>query len=128
MVIDTNIFIEHLRAKDKLTTNLAQLPPDKELFVSAVSLYELFMGATTPEKKNDIRLITEDLSILPFNDLIAIEAAKIYHELKLSNKLIEFRDIFIAATCLVHQLPLHTLNKQHFKRIEDWKFVKQTSI
>lgn len=118
MVIDTNIFIDHLRAKNKLITKLAQLSEDTELFISAVSLYELYMGATTNEKENDIRVITEDLSLLPFNDLIAIEAAKIYHELKSGNKLIEFRDIFIAATCVIHELPLVTLNKQHFTRIK----------
>jgi tRNA(fMet)-specific endonuclease VapC len=118
MVIDTNIFIEHLRAKNKGKTKLSQLPPDTELFISAVSLYELYMGAPTPEKENDIKVITEDLLILPVNDLVAIEAAKIYHQLKSSNKLIEFRDIFIAATCVVYKLPLVTLNKQHFTRIK----------
>ena len=76
------------------------------------------MGATTPEKENDIELITEDISILPFSDFVAVEAAKIYHQLRISNKLIEFRDIFIAATCLVNDLPLVTLNKKHFTRIK----------
>lgn len=118
MVIDTGIFIEHLRAKDKRKTSLYNLPSDVELFISSVSLYELYMGATTPEKENDIMLITEDISILPFSDFVAVEAAKIYHKLRLSNKLIEFRDIFIAATCLVNDLPLVTLNKKHFTRIK----------
>jgi len=118
VVIDTNIFIEHLRAKNKLSTKLSQLPPNTELFISAVSLYELYTGATTSEKENDVRVITEDLSILPFNDLIAVEAAKIYHELKASNKLIEFRDIFIAATYVIHKLPPVTVNRQHFTRIK----------
>jgi len=31
--------------------------------------------------------------------------------------MIEFRDIFIAATCLVYQMPVKTLNQKHFKRI-----------
>ena len=118
MVIDTSIFIEHLRAKDKHKTGLYNLPPDVELFISSVSLYELYMGATTPEKESDIKLITEDLSILPFSDFVAIEAAKIYHQLRLNNKMVEFRDIFIAATCLVNDLPLVTLNKKHFTRIK----------
>ncbi|HMG11107.1 MAG TPA: type II toxin-antitoxin system VapC family toxin [Mucilaginibacter sp.] len=118
MVIDTGIFIEHLRAKDKRKTSLYNLPSDVELFISSVSLYELYMGATTPEKEKDIELITEDISILPFSDFVAVEAAKIYHQLRISNKLIEFRDIFIAATCLANDLPLVTLNKKHFIRIK----------
>ena len=55
MVIDTGIFIEHLLAKDKTTTTLYSLSDNPNLFISAVSLYELYMGATTKEKDNDIK-------------------------------------------------------------------------
>jgi tRNA(fMet)-specific endonuclease VapC len=123
MVIDTSIFIEHLRAKDKLTTTLYQIADNSEVFISSISLYELYMGATTKDKENDIRIITEDLSILPFTDSVAIKAAQIYHQLKLSNQIIEFRDIFIAATCIVNELPIATLNKKHFTRIKGLKIV-----
>ena len=81
-------------------------------------MYELYMGATTKEKENEVRSITEDLQVLPFTDAVAFKAAQLYHQLKKQNKLIEFRDIFIAATCLVNDIPLATLNKKHFKRIE----------
>jgi len=123
MVIDTGIFIEHLRAKDKLHTTLYLLPENIDLFVSSVSMYELYMGATTKEKENDIRIITEDLQILPFTNTVAFQAAQLYHQLKKQNKLIEFRDIFIAATCIVNDLPHVTLNKNHFNRIESLKLV-----
>jgi len=121
MVVDTGIFIEHLRAKDKTSTTLAKISDEPQLFISAVSLYELYMGATTSEKTQDIRLITEDLTVLPFTEEIAIKAAQIYHRLKQRNEIIEFRDIFIAATCLVNGLPIATLNKKHFKRVDDLK-------
>ena len=123
MVIDTGLFIEHLRAKDKLRTTLYLLPENTELFVSSVSMYELYMGATTTEKENDVRAVTEDLRILPFTDAVAFQAAQLYHQLKKQNKLIEFRDIFIAATCIVNNLPLVTLNKKHFQRIENLKLI-----
>ena len=118
MVVDTGIFIEHLRAKDKFKTALYLIPENTELFISSVSLYELYMGATTKEKENDILLLTEDLEVLPFSDSVSIKAAQIYHELRTSNIMIEFRDIFIAATCLVYKTPILTLNKKHFKRIK----------
>jgi predicted nucleic acid-binding protein len=121
MVIDTGVFIEHLRAKDKRNTTLYLLPDDTELFISSVSMYELYMGATTEEKENDIIAITEDIQILPFTATVAHKAAHLYHLLKKQNKLIEFRDIFIAATCIVNELPLVTLNKKHFNRIEELK-------
>lgn len=118
MVIDTGIFIEFLRAKDKTKTALYKLPDEANIFISAVTYYELLIGATTQEKHNDIKLLTEDLSILPFNADVASKAAEIYHLLKRSNNLIEFRDIFIAATCLVNDVEILTLNKKHFERIE----------
>lgn len=118
MVIDTGIFIEHLRAKDKFKTSLYIISENTELFISSVSLYELYMGASTKEKENDILLLTEDLEVLPFSESVSIKAAQIYHELRTSNKMIEFRDIFIAATCLVYKMPILTLNKKHFKRIK----------
>ncbi|MES2277739.1 MAG: type II toxin-antitoxin system VapC family toxin [Bacteroidota bacterium] len=121
MVIDTGIIIEHLRAKDKLNTTLYQLSDQPDLYISAVSLYELYMGAITKEKERDIQLLTDSLEILPFNDTVALKAAQLYHQLKAKNQLIEFRDIFIAATCIVFELPIVTLNKKHFKRIDGLK-------
>ena len=117
MVIDTGLFIEHIRAKDKLNTTLYLIPDNTELFVSSISMYELYMGATTKEKENEVRSITEDLQILPFTDAVAFKAAQLYHQLKKQNKLIEFRDIFIGATCLAYNFPLKTTNTKHFARI-----------
>ena len=124
MVIDTGIFIEHLRAKDKLGTTLYRISDNTELFISSVSLYELYMGATNKEKENDVKNITGDLSVLPFTDAVAQKAAQIYHQLRLSNQMIEFRDIFIAATCIVNEMPIATLNKKHFKRIDGLKILR----
>lgn len=77
------------------------------------------MGATNELKKRDIQLLIEDLNILPFDQDVAFKASEIYHNLKKDNLLIEFRDIFIAATCIVHDLELKTFNKNHFKRIKE---------
>ena len=124
MVIDTGIFIEHLRAKDKSATTLFGLADETGLFISAISLYELYMGATSKEKMRDIVGLTQGLTVLPFTDEVALRAGQIYHQLRTSNQLIEFRDIFIAATCLTFNLPIATLNKKHFRRIDDLKILR----
>jgi predicted nucleic acid-binding protein len=117
IVIDSSILIEYLRAKDKRATTLFNIPDNTKVCISAVTLYELYIGATNEPKWNDVKLLTNDLILLPFNEIIAIESAKIFHELRKSNTMIEFRDIFIAATCKIHNLPIKTLNKNHYKRI-----------
>ena len=117
MVIDTSIFIEFLRSKQKENTILYNLPENIRHSLSSVTLFELYMGATSSEKESDILKSTDELTILPFSDEIAVKAGRIYQELRKKNQLIDFRDIFIAATCLVHNLELVTLNKKHFERI-----------
>lgn len=118
MVIDTSIFIDYLRAKDKTKTRLQNLPDDAVIYVSSVTLYELYMGATTPQKWVDVKTLTDSIPVLAFNQEVAEKSAIIYQELKKTNKLIEFRDIFIAATALVHHLPVVTRNAKHFNRIK----------
>lgn len=117
MVVDTSVFIEFLRFKRKEKTILFNLPDNSQLFVSTITLFELYAGATTPEKWEDIRLLTEDLPILPLTIDIAKEAANIFQQLRKQNQVIEFRDVFIGATALANNLPVLTLNKKHFSRI-----------
>ena len=81
------------------------------------------MGATNNDKVNDVKNIIEGVSVLHFTDAVAKKAAQIYHELRLSNQMIEFRDIFIAATCVVNEMSIVTLNKKHFKRIDGLKIL-----
>lgn len=57
MVVDTSIFIEFLRAKDKTKTVLFQIPETDHIYISSVTLYELLIGANTPAKINDIKYL-----------------------------------------------------------------------
>jgi len=121
LVVDTNTFIDYLRANDKKNTELYRIPSSKKIYISSVTIYELLMGATNEQKRKDVQLLTEDTIILPFDEEVSIRASEIYHDLRVTNKMIEFRDIFIAATCLVHSLPIKTSNKNHFQRVKGLK-------
>jgi len=123
MVVDTSIFIEFLRKKDKTKTVLYSLPETTTIAISSVTLYELLMGATDKSKNKDVKILTEDLLILSLDQEVAKKSAEIYHQLRNENNMIEFRDIFIAATCLVHNMPLKTLNNKHFERVEGLKIL-----
>ena len=103
----------------KRVDSLILIPDDEQIYISSVTLYELLMGASTPDKITDIKILTDEIPVLPFNEEIAEKSAEIYHQLRQLNKMIEFRDIFIAATCLVNNLPVKTLNKKHFDRIQE---------
>ena len=51
VVVDTSIFIEYLRARDKKNTDLYKIPNNSIIYISAVTLYELLMGATSKQKR-----------------------------------------------------------------------------
>jgi len=64
------------------------------------------------------KILIDTSIIIDFSKEISLEASQIYIALKINNNIIEFRDIFIAATAIEHNLPLATLNKKHFIKIE----------
>jgi tRNA(fMet)-specific endonuclease VapC len=61
--------------------------------------------------------------VLPFNAEISIEAANIDSDLKRKRKQIAVPDLFISATAIYHNLPLATLNKKHFERIDKLQLI-----
>lgn len=118
MVIDTSVFIKHLRDKDKSKSILSNLSKQEQIFITSITLFELLIGATNANKKEDISKLTSGIPILTLDEASSKIAAKIYLKLKSQNKLLEFRDIFIAAICLKNGCPIKTLNKKHFERID----------
>ncbi|MCF8365440.1 MAG: type II toxin-antitoxin system VapC family toxin [Bacteroidales bacterium] len=117
MVVDTNIIIRHFRSADKAKTILTEITRKSEIQITSVTLYELLIGATNEQKRDDVFKIITGVAVLPFDTDSSKIAASIFQTLKAKNKIIEFRDIFIAAICINNGLPLKTLNKKHFDRI-----------
>lgn len=117
MVIDTSIFIEYLRSKDRTNTALAKLPTETVLYVSSITAFELYSGATDIKKRQDIDTLLQGIFILPLNTDIAKDAGFIYQDLRRRGNMIEVTDILIAATALENDLPIKTLNTSHFQRI-----------
>ncbi len=118
-MIDTSIIIDYLRKKNKKKSQFYKSVGNYTLFVSTITLFELFAGAKDERKRQDIDNIMEYVKILPFTKNTAKKSGEIHQSLKNKNKLIEIKDLFIAATALSHNLPLMTLNVKHFDRIED---------
>lgn len=117
MVVDTSIFIEYLRSRDRENTALANLPVDTVLYVSAVTVFELYSGATDLSKRLDIDTLLTGVFVLPLNAEVAKNAGFIYQDLRRRGKMIEVTDILIAATALENNLPVKTLNIEHFQRV-----------
>jgi len=114
--IDSSLFIDHMRAKDKTNTPLAKvLRLNTEHFISTVVEYEIEVGMA--ESHRELwNSILEYLTVVPFDSSMALAACKIRHRLKTRGKQIELADLFIAATAIANGLPVATLNHKHFNR------------
>lgn len=117
-VLDTSILIDYFRAKDKTKTQFMQLISEYTFFISVVTKYE-FLAGTKPENIDFTNSIIENIEIQNLDSETIDIAIKIYNNLKSKNKLIDTPDIFIAATAIKADIPLATLNKNDFSRIEN---------
>ena len=82
------------------------------------------MVAKSQKHYEDIKKLRKWIGTISFNDEIAEISSRIYQNLKSENRLIEFRDIFIAATAIAENLRVATLNTNHFERVKDIKLLK----
>ncbi|MCP4401491.1 MAG: type II toxin-antitoxin system VapC family toxin [bacterium] len=118
VLVDTSIIIEFLRKTHKDRSLLWKIKTSAECFMSSISLFELLSGVKTPRHREDIHKVTRWIESVYFDDDVADMAASIFRELKQQNQVIEFRDIFIAATARLYNFPIATLNTDHFTRID----------
>lgn len=118
MVIDTTILIQHLRTLRRVgpsTLDIAlALAPCK---VTAVTVCELYVGATTAEKVRDTDETMCRFDYLAGTITSARRAGLLRRELLRRNLDVGPLDVLIAAACLEADLPLLTTNTEHFLRV-----------
>lgn len=92
---------------------------DYECNVSSITVFEQYNGASSGKHYQILDTIFKRINTVEFTFKTAITASDIYKTLKNNNKLIEFRDILIAASSISENIPLATLNIKHFERIDN---------
>jgi tRNA(fMet)-specific endonuclease VapC len=118
ILVDTSILIDYYRKTDKAnSTWVALVRQGYKFAISAITKYEIYSGAT----QNQLEFwdtVLQAISIIAFDELSVDTAVTINYVLKGKRKQIDLADLFIAATAVANNLPLATLNKKHFERIE----------
>ena len=125
VVLDTNIIIDHLRQSPDKQTYLATLVKEfKEhnLSISIISIQEIYEGKSTKEKKQEEEFLAtiSRLRILPYTFEVAQLAGEMARDL---GRPIDLADAAIAATAIINDCKLATLNKKHFKDIKDLELI-----
>lgn len=122
VLVDTSILIDFFRKKNRKKSILYKLQGKHEIYISTITEFE-FLAGVKEDKSISINSFFKNLEVIGFDSKTAIIASSIYKDLKSKNQVIEFRDIFIAATAIANRLPLSTLNIEHFKRVENLEIV-----
>ncbi len=107
MLVDTSILIDYFRRTDITNPHLVGLVQQGyEYRLSAVTEYEIYRGALLGQISFWNTLLLR-IQVLPFDKQRAQVAVAIDAELKRKRKQIAVPDLFIAATALTNDLPLH---------------------
>ena len=123
VVIDADVFIRHWRTKSNRETLFEQLNKQyRNLFVSAVAKYEVFVGVAEKDR-DEWEMLFNRVTVLAFDDATIETARSVYRQLKRENKMIDISDILIASTAMANDLPLATFNRDHFERIRGLRLV-----
>ncbi len=116
--LDTNILIDHRRAKDKTRTRLFRFSQEYSFAITTITVYELFRVDDSAEDQFWLQFFNR-VAILDFTQDAAKQAGIIYRKLKNEGKMIGVEDILIASIAITNHLPLASDNTRHFNRIKD---------
>ena len=118
VMLDATVPIEYFRAKNKENTLLAQIArQDNTRSISVVAKLEVLYGVSV-EMVEYWNAFFATTTVVSFTDKMVAKAHEIVLDLKRRNLLLEMGDVMIAATAIVQGVPLATLNRKHFERIE----------
>jgi tRNA(fMet)-specific endonuclease VapC len=118
IMVDTSILIDYYRKTDKDNSVWVSLVRQGYKFViSSITKYEIYSGAT--QSQLDFwQKVLQAIEVIPFDESSVNTAVEINASLKRKRKQIDLADLFIAASALTYSLPISTLNRKHFERID----------
>lgn len=121
---DTSILIDLFRKTDKANSALISLVRQGYIYcISSITEYEIYTG-TTPGQVGFWDDFLDKTSVLSFDKTVARVAATLNQSLKRRRTIIDLADLFIAATAVANNLPLATLNRKHFERVDGLSIIE----
>jgi len=122
VLCDTNILIELFKNNLSVIEKLKEIG-EKNVAISSVTVGELFYGALNKKELNTIKKMVDHLIVFHITEAISKTYIELMHKYSKSHGL-AIPDALIAATALVHDIEIFTLNKKDFKYIEHIKLIE----
>lgn len=111
LLLDSDVLIDYLRQRPPAVAYLRALPAVPLL--SAVVVAELFSGVRDGHERQQLEAFIIASQVVPVDERVAIQAGLLRRQYRLSHRP-ALPDMLIAATALVHNATLVTLNSKHF--------------
>lgn len=122
-IVDTSALIAYLR-KESPGELVLTLLEEEDVFVPAVCIFELLAGVRSEKHLQQRRQLLDLTGIVEMDRKISEKAAELFTELRSKGITIDNEDLIIAATSIIFDLPLLTVNKKHFNNFGDLDVVK----
>lgn len=120
VALDTSVCVEIIKSR-QLGIGIVDQISYSEIFLPSICLFELLLRRTNLEA---VEGLINRVNLIGFDENAARKASDISKELQSKGNIIGTNDIFIAATAIVNNCALATLNVKDFSRIKGLKLVK----
>lgn len=122
-IVDTDVLIDVLN--ERAPQRVSDAARRGALSTTAIVAYEVRRGARTDKARDSVELLlTQMISIEPFDDVAAAESAALYRELSRSGQVIGKPDLYIAGICLAVGAQLLTRNLREYSRVPGLQLVQ----
>ena len=116
IVADSDVLIDALHGVEPARAQIAEAIAAGNLATSALTVFELCVGARNEAERDAIDALLAPLPVLPLDGGAARVAAAVERDLSRKGLRVGFADALIAGTCLATGSSLLTRNSRHFGR------------
>lgn len=120
-IADTDVLIDFLRDRGDEARRIEFELKTGRLCTTAISAFELWVGARSDQEKAAVGTLLSALSIIPLDAPSASHAGAVFRDLQAKGETIGMADSLIAGICLYKDAILITRNRKHFSRVEKLK-------
>ncbi len=117
IVADSDVLIDFFEDRPPLARLISRARAARELATTAVSRYEVLVGAESPEDEARFRAALDLIKTLPLDAEGAARAATVRRDLRSRGSDIGMADSLIAGIVLAMGGELLTRNRKHFERV-----------
>lgn len=118
IVADTDVLIDYMHGAEPAASRIALELKSRAFTMTAVTAFELWVGAKTPRTVALVESLFAAMTILPLDEEGARRGAEVRRALLAGGNDIGMADCLIAGICLTNGALLLTNNRRHFERVD----------